>query len=137
MDIDVKKLIGGNISKIRHSKKLNGPDIERITNGVISVSRLSNYETGLREPDLDTIILLAKAMKTRVLDILEGIVEKADSKPETQPTLKPDRQDIHIDIEALPPGRMDDVRLMLELIKQRKPADVIHVKSQKKKQKKK
>lgn len=105
MEIDVKKLIGGNIKKIRVSKNLNRPDIERITNGVISASRLSNYETGLREPDLETLVILAKAMKTSLNKILDGLLEKAaDAK---QPDLDPERQLIVDTVKKVPDSSLE------------------------------
>lgn len=134
MEIDVKKLIGENIRRIRDSKGLKGPDIERETDGVISVARLSNYECGSREPDLETILLLSRAMKAKVRDLLAGIVEPYGSPG------KPDRQDIIDDIDTLPASRMDEVRLALELIKFRKPrksAEVIPVSQGKKGKRKK
>lgn len=75
MGDDLKKLFGSNIERVRKSKGLNRPDIDRKTNGQMSPARLSNYETGIREPDLQTIKLLAEAMDTPVNAFFEGIIE--------------------------------------------------------------
>jgi transcriptional regulator with XRE-family HTH domain len=85
----LKKLFGSNIKKVRKSKGLNRPDIASKTHGQMSPSRLSNYETGIREPDLQTIKLLAEAMETPVNAFFEGIIENQVGT--ATPSLAPER----------------------------------------------
>lgn len=77
MGDSVKKQIGANIRKIRISKGLKGPDVERLTEGQISVTRLANYESGEREPDVSTMMVLAKAMGSTVNAVLAGILDES------------------------------------------------------------
>jgi transcriptional regulator with XRE-family HTH domain len=124
MGDEVKKMIGANIVKARESRGLKAAQLSRLTSGQVSPSRLRNYESGEREPDMQTLILLAKSMKGTVNELLDGILEKNGPAK----LYKADRLDIYDEIEALPASRLNEVRLAIEIVKSRiprKPAPVI------------
>lgn len=112
MGDEVKKLIGANIRKIRESKGLGPKDIKKNTGGTIYPSKLGNYESGTREPDVQTMMLLAKAMQSSVNDILEGIVEKNQERP-----AKKDRQDLYDILDELPASLVGDARHFIRYVK--------------------
>jgi SOS-response transcriptional repressor LexA len=63
IDIDLRKEIGARIRALRDQLGLKQPDLARLC-GWDGQSRISNYENGIRMPELTDFIKLAKALKT-------------------------------------------------------------------------
>ena len=62
--MDFPKEIGRRIKAARRSGGMTLHDLSRATNGVLSPSRISNYEQGLRLPGPQEALILAKALTT-------------------------------------------------------------------------
>lgn len=95
------------LAELRNSKGFTQQQVADATG--LSRARLNNYEQGIREPDLDTLIKLAQFYNTSV-DSLLGVAPP--NHPETPDSSLPaltakDEAEIARDLEAML-GSMDD-----------------------------
>lgn len=60
--MNVKKEIGLRLKRAREAHEWTREDVAVHTRDAISASRLGNYEQGTREPDIETIRLLARIL---------------------------------------------------------------------------
>ena len=65
----ISKLFGENLKKIRESKELSLMDAEYASE--LNASNISKYENGKRDPQLSTIIKLAKMLKIHPKELLD------------------------------------------------------------------
>jgi transcriptional regulator with XRE-family HTH domain len=61
-DMNFKKEIGRRLAEARDDKRWSLADLSRETSGVLSPSRISNYEQGERLPGPREILILSKAL---------------------------------------------------------------------------
>jgi transcriptional regulator with XRE-family HTH domain len=75
----IKKLFGANLKKIRESKSLSL--LEADYGSELNESNISKYENGKREPQLSTIIKLAKMLKIHPKELLDFGVDFTPENP--------------------------------------------------------
>jgi len=65
----IKKLFGNNLKRIRETKKLSLLEADYASE--LNESNISKYENGKRDPQLSTIIKLAKMLKVHPKELLD------------------------------------------------------------------
>ena len=62
--------IGENIRKIRKEKKLTQKELGKLCG--MSEAQIGQYENGLRNPKMETLKKIAKALKVSSFDLIDG-----------------------------------------------------------------
>ncbi|MBV8255895.1 MAG: helix-turn-helix transcriptional regulator [Chitinophaga sp.] len=68
---NIAKQFGANLRKIRKGQNLTQVDVA--FDAELEPSYMTRLENGRSEPSLSTILVLAKALKVKVTELLEGI----------------------------------------------------------------
>ncbi len=96
--MDIAKQIGERIKKARDGKGLSLMGLSKLTGGVLSKARISNYERGIRTPGPTEILLLSTALGERAAYLMcidtekeRELLEHFMCLPDTQKTEYADR----------------------------------------------
>lgn len=107
-------------NRLRLSREAKGLTQKELAAGIsIGYQTYNHYETGRNEPDLSTVVLLAKYLNVS-LDYLLGRTN--DPSPITQKKIPSYQEEVIQELEDITPEMASEIRLYISYLKHKKEA---------------